>query len=80
MVLQLRGTIGMIVDTINSTVQGFRKENRWFFIARLGGTGGLYFRVCCMVNTGIVAVLLPNGRTVHSVFGLEVPLISAKNL
>ena len=64
-------------------------SSRCFYIDGPGGSGKMFVyttlynllkshnkNVCCMAFTGIAAMLLPKGMTVHKVLGLPVPLLS----
>jgi len=78
-----------IVDTILEATITNNKNNNYFYIDGPGGSGKtfiyttLYYLlknrekiVSTMAFTGIAATLLPNGRTIHKVFGLPVPLFA----
>lgn len=79
-----------IVDyVLNMLHNSNESSNKCIYIDGPGGCGKtflyqtLYFliknigrHVCNMAFTGIAATLLPNGKTVHKVFGLPVPLYS----
>ena len=62
---------------------------RYFFIEGPGGSGKTFVystiyhllksekkEVCSMAYTGIAAILLPGGKTVHKTFGIPVPTYS----
>uniref|UniRef100_A0ABD2WRH7 ATP-dependent DNA helicase n=1 Tax=Trichogramma kaykai TaxID=54128 RepID=A0ABD2WRH7_9HYME len=78
-----------IVDTIIDSTQSNYDGNNCFYINGPGGSGKTFIYttiyklltskgigVCSMAFTGIAALLLPNGKTVHKTFGLPVPLFS----
>ncbi|KYN18631.1 ATP-dependent DNA helicase PIF1, partial [Trachymyrmex cornetzi] len=78
-----------IVDTILEAVVTNNNSNTCFYIDGPGGSGKtfiyttLYYLlksrekiINTMAFTGIAATLLPNGRTIHKVFGLPVPLFA----
>jgi len=80
-----------IVDTIleATTSNNSTYNNTYFYIDGPGGSGKtfiyitLYYLfksrgkvVSTMAFTSIAATLLPNGRTIHKVFGLPVPLFA----
>ncbi|XP_071643019.1 uncharacterized protein [Temnothorax longispinosus] len=78
-----------IVDTILEVTTSNNSNNRCFYIDGPGGSGKtfiyttLYYLlkskgniVSTMAFTGIAATLLPNGKTIHKVFGLPVPLFA----
>lgn len=71
-------------DSILESVEVGPSQPRCFFIAGPGGTGKTFtlnyllkaksLRVKNMAFTGIAATLLPEGRTAHKTFALDVPL------
>ncbi|XP_044005453.1 uncharacterized protein LOC122850360 [Aphidius gifuensis] len=79
-----------IVDTIIEVVMTEDKtkiENTCFYMDGPGGSGKTFVyttlyhllkskgkNICTMSFTGVSAILLPNGKTVHKAFGLPVPL------
>ncbi|XP_011859026.1 PREDICTED: uncharacterized protein LOC105556539, partial [Vollenhovia emeryi] len=76
-----------IVDTILAVIDGENNSGTCFYIDGPGGSGKTFIYttmyyllksrnkvVSAMAFTGIAATLLPNGKTVHKVFGLPVPL------
>ena len=88
--IQLNRDQKEIIDIIlqvsnNIGYNGFKR----FYIDGPGGSGKTFVyralynllksqkkKICCMTFTGITATLLPNGKTVHKVLGLHVPLLS----
>ncbi|XP_018368655.1 PREDICTED: uncharacterized protein LOC108764776 [Trachymyrmex cornetzi] len=78
-----------IVDTILAAVVTNNNSNTCFYIDAPGGSGKIfiYTTLYCLLKsrekiintmafTAIPATLLPNGRTIHKVFGLPVPLFA----
>lgn len=75
------------VDAILKSVKDGPNKPRCFFIDGPGGSGKTYVYITLyyllkgdglliknMASTGIAATLLPEGRTAHKTFGLDVPL------
>ena len=80
---QQKTAVHAILNAINATREGAK----CFFIDGPGGTGKTYVYKCLnymligegkkcknMATTGIAATLLPEGRTAHKTFSLNVPL------
>lgn len=76
-----------IVDIVLCAVDSDSGENNCIYVDGPGGSGKTFIyttlyklllskhvKVCTMAFTGIAAILLPNGRTVHKTFGLPVPM------
>ncbi|XP_015124346.1 uncharacterized protein LOC107046271 [Diachasma alloeum] len=76
-----------ILKVISSNSAG--QTNTCFYIDGSGGSGKTFIyttiyhlltgtskSVCTMAFTGIAAILLPHGKTVHKTFGMPVPLFS----
>lgn len=76
-----------VVDTILDAVENPKNIGHCFYLDGPGGTGKTYtyktlyyllkakgHSVMTMASTGIAAILLPKGQTVHSSFSLDVPL------
>lgn len=83
--LKVVETICRAVDSAKKTR---RAKGYCYYLDGPGGTGKTYtyiaiyhklrgkgIKVACVASTGIAAILLPDGRTAHTVFGLAVPLI-----
>lgn len=83
---QLNNKQKEIVDLILNRLDN---NHNCFYIDGSGGSGKTFIyttiyylakirnkRVCTMAFTGIVATLLPAGKTVHKTFGLPVPLFA----
>ncbi|XP_058810250.1 uncharacterized protein LOC131675336 [Phymastichus coffea] len=79
-----------IVDLVSNAVHDENYSGpRCIFMEGPGGSGKTYvyetmydlltsknIEVCTMAYTGIAATLLPNGKTVHKIFGLPVPMFN----
>ena len=79
----------IVVDTVLQAIENNQKESRCIYIDGLAGTGKTFIYttvyyilksrgklVKTMAFTGIAAILLPDGKTVHKTFGLGVPIFS----
>ncbi|XP_063994425.1 uncharacterized protein LOC135171800 [Diachasmimorpha longicaudata] len=79
--------VDKIFDVVSSEVNN--SSNTCFYIDGPGGSGKTFIyttiyhiltgrgkQICTMAFTGIAAILLPHGRTVHKTFGMPVPLFS----
>ncbi|XP_043266625.1 ATP-dependent DNA helicase pif1-like [Venturia canescens] len=84
---QLNDTQKRFVDAVMNVIDNNNDEQTCFYIDGPGGSGKTFTytslsnlvrgrgkRVSAMAFTGIVAILLPEGKTVHKTFGLPVPL------
>lgn len=78
---------GRIVDSVMTDCQGLEMRDRVFLMHGIAGCGktttysAIYNylmargkKVLCVAFTGMAAALLPGGKTIHSAFGLPVPL------
>jgi signal recognition particle GTPase len=76
-----------IVASVNDDCRGVEMKNRVFLVHGIAGCGKTttynaihdYLmaqgkQVACVAYTGMAAALLPGGKTLHSAFGLPVPL------
>ncbi|XP_044005460.1 uncharacterized protein LOC122850368 [Aphidius gifuensis] len=89
---QLNAKQKEIVDTILEIVMSDDKSKtlkKCYYVDGPGGSGKTFIyttlyhlliskgkKICTMSFTGVSAILLPNGKTVHNAFGLPVPLFA----
>ncbi|XP_044010215.1 ATP-dependent DNA helicase PIF1-like [Aphidius gifuensis] len=86
---KLNGKQKQIVDEILNAALSKQPTKTCFYIDGLGGSGKTFvyntiyqllkskgYKIATMAFTGIAAILLPQGRTMHKVFGMPVPMFA----